>query len=386
MSYELVVLFMLIVSYKAAKIEDDRSECNQFSNYLDRLLCEVRENSQLNKHVVKRDLNATYSINETNIRIIDEEEYLKQIEAFIYPKVWTWVLIGCHGLVFVAGLIGNTLVVAAIRRNRRMRTFTNYLIVNLAVADFLVLILCLPPSVIWDVTLTWFFGTIVCKVVLYLQTVSVTISVLTLTFISVDRWYAICSPLEFKSTTRRARTAILVIWISSLIFDIPELVVYSSRPNANVEIETIYFTDCAPSWSKATETKWAGLKFFLLYAIPLCFMTFTYTKIIMALWQSGHSHQKIKSVDNSRCNFSMASNSSTRAQLRSRKSAAKMLVSVVGMFAICYFPVHLLTILRLTNGLQNSDLNRVLSMLSHWLCYANSAVNPIIYNFMSSKC
>ena len=33
-------------------------------------------------------------------------------------------------------------------------------------------------------------------------------------------------------------------------------------------------------------------------------------------------------------------------QLRSRRKAAKMLVAVVVMFAFCYLPVHIYTILR----------------------------------------
>lgn len=41
-----------------------------------------------------------------------------------------------------------------------------------------------------------------------------------------------------------------------------------------------------------------------------------------------------------------AANSSTMGQLRARRKAAKMLVSVVIMFAVCFLPVHLLSILR----------------------------------------
>jgi len=54
-------------------------------------------------------------------------------------------------------------------RNRTMRTVTNYFIVNLAVADFLVILICLPPTVLWDVTETWFMGNVACKMVLYFQ-------------------------------------------------------------------------------------------------------------------------------------------------------------------------------------------------------------------------
>lgn len=42
----------------------------------------------------------------------------------------------------------------------------------------------------------------------------------------------------------------------------------------------------------------------------------------------------------------IASNSSTLSHLRARRKAAKMLVVVVLMFAICYFPVHALNLAR----------------------------------------
>lgn len=79
------------------------------------------------------------------------------------------------------------------------------------------------------------------------------------------------------------------------------------------------------------------------------------------------------------------SNSTTMGQLRARRKASKMLVAVVMMFAFCYLPVHALNIIRFATTLDQSEVISVLSLLSHWLCYANSAVNPLIYNFMSGE-
>lgn len=65
--------------------------------------------------------------------------------------------------------VGNALVCIAVYTNYTMRTVTNIFIVNLAVADFFVILFCLPPTVVWDVTETWFMGEAMCKVVLYFQ-------------------------------------------------------------------------------------------------------------------------------------------------------------------------------------------------------------------------
>lgn len=100
---------------------------------------------------------------------MDREEYIQMLNEYIFPQPYEWVLIVTHAIVFVIGLIGNALVCIAVYRNHSMRTVTNYFIVNLAVADFMVILICLPPTVLWDVTKTWFFGTAMCKIVLYFQ-------------------------------------------------------------------------------------------------------------------------------------------------------------------------------------------------------------------------
>lgn len=109
------------------------------------------------------------SHNCSNDYCIDNEDYIDLIEKHISPNVYECVLIGLHVVVFMVGLVGNALVCVAVYSNPTMRTVTNYFIVNLAVADFMVILFCLPPTVLWDVTETWFMGMALCKIVLYFQ-------------------------------------------------------------------------------------------------------------------------------------------------------------------------------------------------------------------------
>ncbi|XP_012060050.1 PREDICTED: orexin receptor type 1-like [Atta cephalotes] len=335
---------------------------------------------------VDNDGNFEYTnvTNCTNDYCIPDEDYIELMVQHIFPKFTDWVLIAMHSVVFIIGLIGNALVCMAVYRNHSMRTVTNYFIVNLAVADLLVLLICLPPSVLWDVTETWFLGLKLCKAVPYLQTVSVSISVLTLTFISIDRWYAICFPLRFKSTTARAKTAIIVIWLISLLFDIPELLVLHTVPS-NSRVQTILFTQCVCAWSQESQTTFTIVKLIFLYTMPLLFMSVAYWQIVRVLWKSDIPGHNLSTRICRSTEIPLSGGGNPEGQLRSRRKAAKMLVAVVITFAICFFPVHLLSILRCTMALPSNQWTIAISLIAHWLCYFNSAVNPVIYNFMSGK-
>lgn len=160
--------------------------------------------------------------------------------------------------------IGNALVCLAVYTNQSMRTVTNIFIVNLAIADFFVILFCLPPTVIWDVTETWFLGNTMCKVVIYFQTVSVTVSILTLTFISIDRWYAICFPLRYKPQPERALLSIGIIWLIGILFDLPEFDALKTEKK-DLRFDVDLFTQCTTDWSTRAEKIFYIIKLIFLY-------------------------------------------------------------------------------------------------------------------------
>lgn len=100
---------------------------------------------------------------------VSDEDYIEMILAWLFPSPFQWFLIIVYFCVFLVGIVGNFLVSFAVWRNDSMRTVTNCFIVNLAVADFLVILICLPPTVLDDITLTWYMGSYMCKIVKYLQ-------------------------------------------------------------------------------------------------------------------------------------------------------------------------------------------------------------------------
>ncbi|KAK7479291.1 hypothetical protein BaRGS_00029461 [Batillaria attramentaria] len=82
--------------------------------------------------------------------------------------VLAWVTLA-NVLVFVTGVVGNTLVILVVTLVRDMKTATNLCLMNLSVADLLVLIICQPSALIeLYAEEVWMLGAFMCEYILAL--------------------------------------------------------------------------------------------------------------------------------------------------------------------------------------------------------------------------
>lgn len=79
------------------------------------------------------------------------------------------VVVPLYILIFCLAVIGNILVILTLVQNKRMRTVTNVLLLNLAVSDLLLAVFCMPFTVIPMLMRNFIFGGIVCIMIRYFQ-------------------------------------------------------------------------------------------------------------------------------------------------------------------------------------------------------------------------
>lgn len=82
-----------------------------------------------------------------------------------YKQVTTYIIlsVACCALITVTSVVGNCWVVWVVASTKRMRTTTNFYIVNLAAADLAVTLLCTWVYLVTMVTDNWSLGAVFCK-------------------------------------------------------------------------------------------------------------------------------------------------------------------------------------------------------------------------------
>ena len=121
-----------------------------------------------------------------------------------------------------------------------------------------------------------------CKLYYFIQAMSYTASVLILTAISIERYFAITHPMKTKQCTTIFRLAVVVIliWILSAVYAGPMLLFYDI-----VTIPGTEDTFCLMVYS-INMKMFATANFILCYAVPLTVITLLYIRISVVLWKS----------------------------------------------------------------------------------------------------
>lgn len=79
------------------------------------------------------------------------------------------VVVVLYILIFCLAVIGNILVILTLVQNKRMRTVTNVLLLNLAVSDLLLAVFCMPFTATPMLMQNFIFGGLVCIMIRYFQ-------------------------------------------------------------------------------------------------------------------------------------------------------------------------------------------------------------------------
>lgn len=126
-------------------------------------------------------------------------------------------------LAFLLGFPGNLFVVWSVFCRVRKRSVTCLLVLNLAVADAFVL-LSAPLFLRYLAGgRGWEFGSAACKLVHYLSSVNMYVSIYLICLMSLDRWLAVTRPFlsQRMRTKRSLLLLLLVVWGIAFVLSLP---------------------------------------------------------------------------------------------------------------------------------------------------------------------
>ncbi|XP_047022796.1 RYamide receptor-like [Helicoverpa zea] len=288
-------------------------------------------------------------------------------------KIFVYVM---YIAVFVAALLGNGLVCSVVHTTPRMKTVTNYFIVNLAVGDILMTLFCVPFSFVSMLLLRyWPFGAFMCKAVNFSQAVSVLVSAYTLLAISIDRYIIIMHPLKPRLGKTAAKFVVFAVWIGAFITAAP-IPIVSTLQRPSLWHRACEVDICGEQWSSPEKSRQYTYALLVLqFVLPLSALICTYARIAHTVW-GGRPPGEAQDARDSRMQHS-------------KRKMIKMMLTVVTVFTMSWLPLNIFIVLWTVH--EDDDEWSMwpgmpyLWFACHWLAMSHSCYNPMIYCYMNVR-
>ncbi|NXO03921.1 TAAR1 protein, partial [Rhinopomastus cyanomelas] len=283
-------------------------------------------------------------------------------------RVSMYVLLAC---IVLATVLGNLVVIISISHFKQLHTPTNFLILSMATVDFLLGLLVMPCSMVRSVEHCWYFGELFCKIHTSLDIMLSTASIFHLSFISIDRYCAVCDPLRYKSKINASTVVAmaLVSWLVPAAFTFGMIFLDLNGRGGGEELSS--HVRCAGGCSVTFSGTSGVVASVVSFYIPGFVMLHIYRKIYSVARRQARSIDAVSQKP-------PQSETKQHISFSRERKAAKTLGIVVGAFLVCWSPFFFFTA---ANPFLSSAVPPLLMDALVWFGYLNSALNPIVYAF-----
>ncbi|XP_061448758.1 substance-P receptor [Rhineura floridana] len=287
---------------------------------------------------------------------------------FVQPawQVALWAV--AYALIVLVSVVGNLVVMWIILAHKRMRTVTNYFLVNLAFAEASMAAFNTLVNFTYAVHNVWYYGLFYCRFQNFFPVAAVFASIYSMTAIAVDRYMAIIRPLQPRLSATATKIVICVIWLFALLLSFPQGY-YATT--AHLPGRVICLVEWPENTTQTYEITYHFCVTVLSYVLPLLVIGYAYTVVGITLWaseipgdSSDHYHE----------------------QMSAKRKVVKMMIIVVCTFAVCWLPFHVYFLLQHFNAdLYQEKYIQQIYLAILWLAMSSTMYNPIIYCCLNDR-
>ncbi|XP_060705898.1 C-C chemokine receptor type 4-like [Hemiscyllium ocellatum] len=297
----------------------------------------------------------------SNYFYYDYEEYVPPCDmgsANVFGATFLPVL---YSLVFFFGLPGNTLVLWALLKHKRLKNMTDIYLFSLSLCDLL--FVSTLPFWAYSAAKQWIFGEAFCKIVSAAYELGYNGGTMFIILITVDRYLAIVHAV-FSVRTRTVRNGIIssvVMWCVALFASLPTMIFNTIQSDGERFV-------CHTFFPQGNVSNWKLFVLFksivLGFCVPLAFIVFCYTRIIQTL-RKNRSYKKHRAI--------------------------KVIFTVVIVFFVFWTPyniVMLLESLREQNVLTGCEFRirlLIAQQVTESITFVHCCLNPVIYAFLGER-
>ncbi|XP_052554300.1 vasopressin V1b receptor [Tympanuchus pallidicinctus] len=310
--------------------------------------------------------------------------------------------VGVLAAILLVATVGNLAVLLAVCRPGRKLSRMHQFVLHLALSDLGVAFFQVLPQMLWEVTYRFVGPDLLCRLVKYLQVLSMFASTYMLMAMTLDRYVAVCHPLRaLRQPSSQPCAMVGAAWLLSCVLSTPQLFIFSLRevkPGSGV---LDCWADFGYPWGARAYITWTTLCIFLL---PVGILTACYGLICREICKNlkGKTQSCVPvaggflaaspsalycSQKGTRCHSGQPSRvSSVRTISRAKIRTVKMTFVIVVAYVACWAPFFSMQMWSVWDeDAPDDDSADAAFTITMLLASLSSCCNPCIYMFFSGR-